>query len=393
MGGGLLLHKIFAFCVPVSERDCEVEISKGKYNLGAWNIQQELTLFCHNIGDLFVVPNTIFIFYVWNISACYVRSGHGWGQYAVSEAANFSHLIDCFIHAGTRSVMCSAWYIFHLLVVSESFFLCCFQQDPEFFSNSMKDFIVGLRDWIIMCLKWIPCRKLIWCCDSLEFLKWWMRDSDALKFSKWETGLDSSARPVSDELEHSGTSQDDGNAVYHCAVFSFPWVLWIALTPYILCKFQPTTVWIFGYCVELFKGTQVHSDYKFIHSNWFMPACVHRWCISWRWWRWSNRPSPSRACNTSSDCKGGGTPTQVHPVLEFFPVNTTSEVRKATMCLEWIENMGFDLEGWCCEFLCCEQMRILCLELSCMTLWPSCRQLGKSYLSIEKGLQQWSFEM
>jgi hypothetical protein len=79
--------------------------------------------------------------------------------------------------------------------------------------------------------------------------------------------------------------------------------------------------------------------------------------------------------------------------LEFFPVNTTSEVRKATMCLEWIENMGFDLEGWCCEFLCCEQMRILCLELSCMTLWPSCRQLGKSYLSIEKGLQQWSFEM
>jgi len=77
MGGGLLLHKIFAFCVPVSERDCEVEISKGKYNLGAWNIQQELTLFCHNIGDLFVVPNTIFIFYFWNISACYVRSGHG----------------------------------------------------------------------------------------------------------------------------------------------------------------------------------------------------------------------------------------------------------------------------------------------------------------------------
>jgi hypothetical protein len=52
-----------------------------------------------------------------------------------------------------------------------------------------------------------------------------MRDSDALKFSKWETGLESSARPVSDELEHSGTSQDDGNAVYHCAVFSFPWVL------------------------------------------------------------------------------------------------------------------------------------------------------------------------
>jgi hypothetical protein len=47
-----------------------------------------------------------------------------------------------------------------------------------------------------------------------------MRDSDALKFSKWETGLESSARPVSDELEHSGTSQDDGNAVYyHCAVF------------------------------------------------------------------------------------------------------------------------------------------------------------------------------
>jgi protein phosphatase-4 regulatory subunit 3 len=32
-------------------------------------------------------------------------------------------------------------------------------------------------------------------------------------------GLESSARPVSDELEHSGTSQDDGNAVYHCAVF------------------------------------------------------------------------------------------------------------------------------------------------------------------------------
>lgn len=40
-----------------------------------------------------------------------------------------------------------------------------------------------------------------------------------------------------------------------------------------------------------------------------------------------------------------GAPTQVHPVLEFFLVNTTSEVRKATMCLEWIENMGFDLEG------------------------------------------------
>jgi hypothetical protein len=38
-----------------------------------------------------------------------------------------------------------------------------------------------------------------------------------------------------------------------------------------------------------------------------------------------------------------GTPTQVHPVLEFFPVNTTSEVHKQTMCLEWIEDMGFDL--------------------------------------------------
>ncbi len=99
-------------------------------------------------------------------------------------------------------------------------------------------------------------------------------------------------------------------------MFSFPWVLWIALTPYILCKFQLTTVWIFGYCIELLKGTQVHSDYKFIHSNWFVPACVHRWCISWRWWRWSNRPSPSRACNTSSDCKGGDT----HPGPSCFGV-------------------------------------------------------------------------
>jgi protein phosphatase-4 regulatory subunit 3 len=41
-----------------------------------------------------------------------------------------------------------------------------------------------------------------------------MRDSDALKFSKWETGLESSARPVSDELEHSGTSQDDDDAFH-----------------------------------------------------------------------------------------------------------------------------------------------------------------------------------
>jgi hypothetical protein len=39
-----------------------------------------------------------------------------------------------------------------------------------------------------------------------------------------------------------------------------------------------------------------------------------------------------------------GAPTQVHPVLEFFPVNTTSEVCKQTMCLEWIEDMGFDLD-------------------------------------------------
>jgi hypothetical protein len=35
MGGGLLLHKIFAFCVPVSERDCEVEKIKRKVQLGS----------------------------------------------------------------------------------------------------------------------------------------------------------------------------------------------------------------------------------------------------------------------------------------------------------------------------------------------------------------------
>ncbi len=54
---------------------------------------------------------------------------------------------------------------------------------------------------------------------------------------------------------------------------------------------------------------------------------------------------PAELATLPQIAKVGGTPTQVHPVLEFFPVNTTSEVRKATMCLEWIENMGFDLEG------------------------------------------------
>jgi hypothetical protein len=54
-----------------------------------------------------------------------------------------------------------------------------------------------------------------------------MRDSDALKFSKWETGLESSARPVSDELEHSGTSQDDGNAVTIVQCFNWQCFLFL----------------------------------------------------------------------------------------------------------------------------------------------------------------------
>jgi hypothetical protein len=38
------------------------------------------------------------------------------------------------------------------------------------------------------------------------------------EFLQMETGLESSARPLGDDLEHSGTSQDDGKLFYPCAI-------------------------------------------------------------------------------------------------------------------------------------------------------------------------------
>jgi hypothetical protein len=46
------------------------------------------------------------------------------------------------------------------------------------------------------------------------------------EFLQMETGLESSARPLGDDLEHSGTSQDDGKLFYLCAIPVSRQLLW-----------------------------------------------------------------------------------------------------------------------------------------------------------------------